>query len=246
MSTSTPRPADERRLVLRKILFVAWALALMPLVAALHSFLDVRPLYRSLVGTGVFAVSAVAALWFLGREKHATLRAWRVFFVAWTILVTPLLVTIAHGVAKEGWPSGRFNRPIAHVLTLILTLSIPAFLTGLCALVRSYRIAGVLAIVAGLASIVSGAFLFRATAPIKLLPRAFQDVLDVIAFGAKVETYLAIPVGIALIVGGLMTLRVVLTRPVPSNPPPSIGQDDGSAPPTATPSSPGAAGSQGQ
>jgi hypothetical protein len=205
----------------------------MPLFAALHSFLDVRPLYRSLVGTGVFGVSAVAALRFLGREKHPTLRAWRIFFVAWTILVTPLLLTIAHGIGKEGWPSGRFNRPIAHVLTLVLTLSIPAFLTGLCALLRTYRVAGVLAIVAGLAAIVTGGFLFRATAPIKLFPRAFEDVLDVVAFGAKVETYLAIPIGIALIVGGIMTFRAARARTAASSPPPVVVQEDGREPGTA-------------
>jgi hypothetical protein len=232
MSTSPPcpAPAAERRLVLRKILFAVWALALMPLFGALHAFLDARPLYRSLVGTGVFGASAVAALWFLGREKHPTLRVWRIFFVVWTILLCPVLLTIAYGIGKEGWPSGRFNRPIAHVLSLVLTLSIPAFLTGLGALLRIYRVAGVLAIVAGLASIVTGGFLFRATAPIKLFPRAFEDVLDVVAFGAKVETYLAIPIGIALIVGGIMTFRAARARTVAPSATPVVVPEDGREP----------------
>jgi hypothetical protein len=160
-----------------------------------------------LIGTGVFCVSAVAALWFLGREKHPTLRAWRIVFVLWTLLLTPLLLTISDGIAEQGWPSGRMNRPIAHLLLLVLTLAIPSFLTGLGALIRTYRVAGVLAVVTGLISLVTSVFLFRATAPIKISPLRLVDILDIVGFCSKATTYLSIPVGIALIVGGIMTFQ---------------------------------------
>ena len=88
-----PSPPDERNLVLRKIGFVVWAIAFVPLFAALRSYLHVPPFYRSLIGTGVFCAPAVAALWFLGGEKHPTLRVWRVGFVLWMIFLVPVLLT---------------------------------------------------------------------------------------------------------------------------------------------------------
>jgi len=215
----SPGPASEtasatrgRNLVLRKIAFAVWALAFVPLVAALRSLLPVPALHRSLVGTGVFAVSAVAALWFLGREPHRILRVWRIFFVSWAVLLTPLLLTIADGIAKEGWPQGRFNRPIAHLLILVLTITIPAFLTGICAALRTYRWAGALALATGLATLGTSIFLFRATAPIRLSRLGFVDILDLVAIGSKLLTYFVLPIGVALVVGGIMTLEAQWRR----------------------------------
>jgi hypothetical protein len=205
-------PTREPRLILRKILFVLGALVLMLLFSMLRHRLPVDPLSSSLVGAGLFCASAVAALWFLGREKHPALRAWRIFFAVRAIYLTPLILNIADGLAEQGWPSGRFNRPIAHILLLLILLSAPAFLTGLCALIRTYRVAGVLALVSGLTSIVVGRFLFRATASFRTRPIALGDVLNNVMFVAKVETYISIPVGIVLIVGGIMTLRAALAR----------------------------------
>ena len=207
-----PSPPDERNLVLRKIGFVVWAIAFVPLFAALRSYLHVPPFYRSLIGTGVFCAPAVAALWFLGGEKHPTLRVWRVGFVLWMIFLVPVLLTMVDGVAAQGWPRGRFNRGIANLLILILTLTVPALLTGHCALLRAYRLTGVLALLTGLVSLVSGVLLLRATSPFAISSLRLVDVLDVVMFGSKVESYLSIPIGIALIVGGIMTLRSARAR----------------------------------
>jgi hypothetical protein len=163
----------------------------------------------------VFCLSAVSALWFLGREKHRRLRAWRVFFLLWALFLTPLLLTIVDGIAEQGWPSGRFNRPIARLLRLLLTLTIPAFLTGLCGLIRTYRVAGVFALASGLISLVTGVLLIRVTSPIRVWPLHLVDVLDIIAFASKLVSYLSIPIGIALIVGGIVTFRAARSRAVP-------------------------------
>jgi hypothetical protein len=207
-----PSAAGERDLRLRKLLFVVWAMAYVPLFPALRSLLKVLPVYRNLIGAGVFAASAVAAWWFLGREKRLVLRIWRIVFVVWALLLLPLLLTVAEGLAAEGWPRGRFNRQIAHLLVLVLILTVPAFLTGLCALLRTYRLASALALATGLAYLVNGYLLIRATAPAKGLRLRFQDVLDVVLFGAQMGTYLSIPIGMALVVGGIMTFRAALRR----------------------------------
>jgi hypothetical protein len=207
-----PSSTREPRFGLRKLGFVLWALSFVPLFAALRSLLHVPPLYRSLIGTGVFCASAVAALWFLGREKHLALRILRSFFVLRAMFLTPLILTLAVGLAEQGWPTGRHNRPIAHILLLLIGLAVPAFLTGICAMIRTYRLAGVLAIVSGLLSVVSGAFLFRATSRWRHLSIVLEDVLNIVMFGAKVETYISVPIGIVLIVGGTIMLRVSLTR----------------------------------
>jgi hypothetical protein len=182
------------------------------LFGMLRHRLNFDALNSSLVGTGVLGASAVAALWFLGREKHAGLRAWRIFFAVRAIYLAPLILNIADGLAEHGWPSGRFNRPIAHILLLLILLAAPTFLTGLCALARTYRVAGVLALVSGVTSIVVGRFLIRATTSFRHRPIVLGDVLNNVMFGAKVETYISIPIGIVLIVGGIMTLRSVLAR----------------------------------
>jgi len=210
-----PSPADVRSLVLRKIVFVVWAIGFLPLFTALRSHLHMPPSYRCLLGAGVFCAPAVAALWLLGREKHPTLRVWRVLFVVWMMLLIPVLLAIVDGVAEQGWPRGRMNRSIARLLIYILTLTVPAFLTGLGALLRTYRVAGVLALTTGLASIVSGVLLLRATWPYKT-PLRLVEVLDVVLFGSKMDSYLSIPVGMVLIVGGIMTLRTAWVRTVAS------------------------------
>jgi hypothetical protein len=207
-----PSPIGERSLRLRKILFVLWALAFVPLFAALRSHLNTSPGLRSLIGTAVFSAPAVAALWFLGREKHRTLRVWRIVFVVWALLLLPLLLSVADGLAAEGWPRGRFNKAIARLLISILILTVPAFLTSLCALVRTYRLASALALVTGLAYLVNGVLLIRATAPAKGLRLRFESVLDLILFGAQMGSYLSIPIGVALIVGGIMTFRAARAR----------------------------------
>jgi hypothetical protein len=205
-------PTSEPRLVLRKILFVLGAMALVFLFGMLRHRLHVDPLNSSLVGTGVLCASAVVALWLLGREKHPVLRAWRIFFALRAIFLTPLILNIADGLTEYGWPSGRMNRSIAPILLLVILLAVPAFLTGLGALARTYRVAGVLALVSGATSVVVGAFLFRATASFRHRPIVLGDVLNNVMFGAKVETYISIPIGIVLIVGGIMTLRAALAR----------------------------------
>jgi hypothetical protein len=194
--------------------FLLWAIAFVPLFAALRSHLRVPPPYRSLLGAGVFCASAVAALWLLGREEQPRLRAWRIFFGLRAMSVTPLLLAVVDGLAEQGWPSGRINQPIAHLLILILTLTIPVFLTGLCALLRSYRLAGVLALVTGLASLVDGVLLLRAISPIKGWRFRLADILDAVILGSKVEAYISIPTGMVLIIGGLMTFRAAKARAV--------------------------------
>ncbi len=207
-----PLPTDERSLRLRKIVFVISAIAFVPIFAAIGSFLSARPLCRCLIGTGVFCAPAVAALWFLGREKQPTLRVWRIFFVVWAMLVLPLLLTVADGVAAQGWPSGKFNEPIAHLLILILTLAVPAFLTSLCSLIRTYRLVSALALVTGLLYLVNGHLLTRATAPARGLRLRFETVLDLVLLGSQMGSYLSLPIGIALIVGGIMTFRAAGAR----------------------------------
>ena len=128
-----PLPIGESSLLLQKILFGLWALAFVPLFAALRTVLTAPPVWRSLIGTAVFSAPAVAALWFLGREKHRTLRVWRIVFVVWALLLLPLLISVADGLAAEGWPRGRFNKAIARMLISVLILTVPAFLASLCA-----------------------------------------------------------------------------------------------------------------
>jgi len=214
MSTdlSSQSPTDEPKLVLRRIVFTAWAIAFVPLFAALHSHLHVPPLYRSLIGTGLFGGSAVAAWWLLGRVKASRLRAWRMVFVLWAMLLLPLLLTIAAGVAEEGWPRGRHNRTTARVVLMVVTMSVPAFLTGLGALVRTFRLAGVLALVAGLAALVDGVLLLKTTARVRFSTLELSSVLDILAGGAKLEGYLAIPAGLALVGGGILTFRAARAR----------------------------------
>jgi hypothetical protein len=165
-----------------------------------------------LIGTGLFTAPAIAALWFLGREKQRILRAWRIVFLAWALLLLPLLLTVAEGLMAEGWPQGKFNKAIARLLISILILTIPAFLVSLCGLVRTYRVASALALVTGLAYLVNGVLLIRETAPAHGLRLRFESVLDLILFGAQMGSYLSLPLGIALTVGGIMTFRAARPR----------------------------------
>src|SRR6266540_2628468 len=109
-----PLPLGEPSLRLRKSLFVLWALAFVPLFAALRTVLVASPAWRSLIGTAVFSAPAVAGLWFLGRERQRTLHVWRIVLVVWALLLLPLLLSVADGLAAEGWPRGRFNKAIAR------------------------------------------------------------------------------------------------------------------------------------
>ena len=98
------------------------------------------------------------------------------------------------------------------MLISVLILTVPAFLASLCALVRTYRLASALSLVTGLAYLVNGVLLIRETAPAKGLRLRFQSVLDLILFGAQMGSYLSIPMGIALTVGGIMTFRAARAR----------------------------------
>ncbi len=199
-------------MVLRKVVFVVWAIAFVPLFALLRSRLPVSPLYRTLIGSGVFWASAVAALWLLGRETQRVLRAWRTVFLLRMLIVVPLIVTIAIGLAEEGWPSGRMNRPIARLLVLLIIITVPPFLTGLGALTRSYRLTGLLALLAGLSSIVAGILLIQGGQRMREAPLRFTDLLGLVVAGARLETFVAIPLGVVLAVGGLLLLRRALAR----------------------------------
>ncbi len=199
-----PLPLGEPSLRLRKSLFVLWALAFVPLFAALRTVLVASPAWRSLIGTAVFSAPAVAGLWFLGRERQRTLHVWRIVLVVWALLLLPLLLSVADGLAAEGWPRGRFNKAIARMVISILILTVPAFLAGLCALIRTYRLTSVLSLVTGLAYLVNGVLLIRETAPAKGLRLRFQSVLDLILLGAQMGSYLS--------VGGIMIFRAARAR----------------------------------
>lgn len=199
-----------------KIVFAIWTLGFVPLYGALCLAFKFHPVHRSLIGTGVYVVSVVLALLLLGRDPRRTLLGWRIGFAAWAVLLLPLLLNVAQGLAEEGWPRGRFNRQVAHLLILILVFAVPALLTGLCALVRTYRLAGVLAYLTGLAYLWNGELLLRATAPARGWVLRFEDVLDVVLFGSQVATHVSKPVGIVLIIGGLLTLRAVQARSAPA------------------------------
>jgi hypothetical protein len=123
-----------------------------------------------------------------------------------------MLLAIVDGLTEQGWPSGRFNRGIANALLIIITMSVPALLTGLAALIRTYRLAAVLALATGLASLVDGVFLLQLSWRFSIWEQRPTTVLGIIGFGSKVESYLAIPFGIALIAGGIMTLRAARGR----------------------------------
>ncbi len=202
-----PAPASEPSQLWARIWFAVWMIGFVPLYGALCLVFKFHPVGRSLIGTAVYLVSAVLAFLVLGRDPRRTLLAWRIGFVAWALLLLPLLLNVAQGLALEGWPQGRFNRQVEHLLILVLVFTVPAFLTSLCALVRTYRVAGVLAYVTGLAYLWNGELLLKATAPATGWVLGFRNVLDVLLFGSQVATHVSKPVGIVLIIGGLMTLR---------------------------------------
>jgi hypothetical protein len=203
----SPPPNVERTLGRRRLGIGLWALGFVPLFAALRAHLHVSPLPRTLIGTGVFCATVVAGVGLLGRDQSRAVRVWRLGFLLWAVFVTPLLLTIVDGLAEQGWPSGRPNRTIARILVMLLALTVPAFLTGIGALVRSYRLAGALAIATGLASLVSGYLLISALAPFRGMSLHLVDILNIVIFGAKALSYAAIPAGLALIVGGILLLR---------------------------------------
>lgn len=211
-SVPAAAPGKEPRLILRKILFVIGTLALVAVYAVFRHRLKTFPLHSSLVVTGVWCAAAVAGLWFLGREKRPMLRAWRIVFLVRAIYVFPLILNIVDGLMEFGWPSGRFNRPIGKILSLIIPLAASAFLTGLVTLIRSYRVAGVLAFLSGIASIVLGVYLIPATRSLRHLSITLGDVLNNIMFQTKYEIYVAFPMGIVFIVGGILLFGAAVAR----------------------------------
>jgi hypothetical protein len=199
-------PAPEPRLILRKLLFVIGTLALMAAYALFRHKVQTNPLYSSLVVSGVWAVVAVAGLWFLGRDKRPMLRAWRIFMGVCAIYLMPLLLNIGDGLAEHGWPQGRFNRQIAQILSLLIPLVAPIFVTGLVALIRLPRVAGVLAILSGASSIVLTVYLIPASKAVLHLSITLGDVLNNVMFVVKLENYAGIPMGVAFVVGGILML----------------------------------------
>ena len=118
----------------------------------------------------------------------------------WVCAVTLLEVAAQHLVDVVGvwFPS------VLAALTVI-----PVFFIGKALF---NRWAGVLALVAGLTSLVDGVLLLQATSRVRPSVVPLTSVLNILAVGSKMESYLSIPMGIALIVGGIMTLRAVRVR----------------------------------
>jgi hypothetical protein len=206
-ATPTP-PSTGKALFLRKLAFVIVLLGLAALFVVLRSHLPSDARARTGIGTGLLAAAGASAFFLFGRESQRTLRGWRLFMSGWGLLLVPLLITIALGLAEEGWPTGKYNKPVARLLTWILIATIPAFLTALAALTRTYRLAAVLAMLSGLASLACTRWLFLETTPIKLramLP--LDSILHIIGFLSKLAAFTAIPVGVALLVGGFSTWR---------------------------------------
>lgn len=199
-------PVRGRRVIVRVVL-ACWWLGFLPLLFLLHKYLPEPPLRRTLIGMAVFYVPVLVSLWLLRREPALATRVWRLVLVAWALLLFPLLFAIVDGVAQEGWPRGRFNRTIAHMLSLLLGVMIPVFLAGLGALVQAHRAASTVALAAGVNHIVLGIYVLKAAAPIHNLMRPLRTRIDLIAVGAKLLSYLTIPVGVVLIVGAVLLFR---------------------------------------
>jgi hypothetical protein len=210
-TSPTSAPAKEPRLILRKILFAFGTIALVALYGLFRHRLKTDPLYSSLVVTGVWGATAVAGLWFLGREKQPMVRAWRIAFLVIAASLLPVILNITDGIVEHGWPSGRSGKPIARVLKLLIPLAASAFLTGLVAHLRTYRPAAVLAILTGITSLVLGPYLIPATKSFIHLSITLGEVLNNTMFVAKLETYAAIPLGVAFIVGGILTWRAAVS-----------------------------------
>lgn len=204
-------PRSEQGFHLRKAAFVLWAFAFVPLYPFIRLISNAPPIQRSVIGALVFGASAVAALWFLGRELRPVLRNWRVAFLAWAMVVLPVQLTAVEGIASEGWPKGEHNKVVAELLILVLVLTVPAFLTSLLGLLRTYRLASGVALLTGFAYLVNGVLLVRATAPSKGWWFDLGSVLNIILTGAKMGSYLSIPVGVVFIIGAVMVFRA--TRP---------------------------------
>jgi hypothetical protein len=205
-------PEKEPRLILRKLLFVVGTLALVAVYGLFRHKVKTDPLYSCLVATGVWAAAAVAGLWFLGRERRPMLLAWRIAFLVLATLAFPVILNIIDGLVEFGWPSGRFNRPIGRILSMHIPLMALAFLPGLITHLRTYRVAGLFSILAGIATIVLGAYFLPATQGIRKLTIVLGDVLNNVMFGAKLESYAAIPMGVAFIVGGILVFRAARAR----------------------------------
>jgi len=212
-AATAPAPASPQgRQIASRIVFACWWLGFLPLVYPLQSHLPDSNLLRTVIGIGIFYAPILLALWILRRDPGRAERVWRLVFVVWALLCFSLLFTIVDGVAQEGWPQGRFNRTIAEMLKILLGLLIPVFLTGFAALMRAYLAASLLALLAGLNQLILGIYLIRAAVPIKNVLRPLISRLDIIATGAKLLSYLTIPVGILLIVGAILLFRARRSR----------------------------------
>jgi hypothetical protein len=131
------------------------------------------------------------------------------------MIVLPVQLTAVEGVAAEGWPRGEHNKVVAELLILVFVLTLPAFLTSLLGLLRTYRLASGVALLTGLAYLVNGVLLVRATAPSKGWWFDLGSVLNIILTGAKMGSYLSIPVGLGFIVGAAMVFRAARAETVP-------------------------------
>lgn len=210
--TSSSAATKEPRLILRKVLFVLGTLALIAVYGLYRHRVGTNPLYSSLVVTGVWGVLAVAGLWFLGREKRPMLRAWRIALLVRAVYLLPLLLNILDGLVEHGWPTGRFNRPIANILTFIIPLAALGFLTGLIMQIRTYRVAGAFAFLSGIASVVLGVYLIPVTKSIRALSITPGDVLNNVMLETKYESYATIPLAVVFIVAGVLILWAARTR----------------------------------
>ena len=217
-ATPTTEVRSERGLRLKKVVFALWALAFVPLFPFARLVLNGSHIQRSSIGAAVFCASGIVALWAFGRDRRSVLFAWRVAFLAWATLFLPPLLTAVEGIATEGWPRGKHNQVVADLLILVFVLTIPAFVTSLCALLKTYRVTGGVALLTGLAYLVNGVLLIRATAPSKGWWFDLGSALNIVLTGAKMGSYLSIPIGVVFILGAVMVFRAARSEPLAASP----------------------------
>jgi len=213
-STATTVSKAGRGLLWRKILFVVWALSFIPFFPYVHLRWNGPPIQRSALAAALFFASTLAAEWALGREKRRALVAWRFVFVSWATLFLPVLLIATEGIASEGWPQGKHNKVVAELLTLDFVLTLPAFLLSILAVIRSYRAVSAVALATGLAYLVNGVLLVRATEASKGFWFDLGSVLNIVLTGAKMGSYASIPAGLVFIAGAILIFRA--TRAVPA------------------------------
>lgn len=213
-STAASSSKAGRAPLLTKVAFVVWALAFIPLFPYVHLRWNGPPIQRSALAAALFFASALIVEWALGREKRRALLVWRFVFVSWATLFLPVLLIATEGIASEGWPQGRHNKVVGELLTLDFILTVPAFILAILAVIRSYRVLSALALATGLAYLVNGVLLVRATQGSKGFWFDLGSVLNIILTGAKMGSYASIPVGLVFIAGAVLIFRA--TRAAPS------------------------------